>query len=395
MAKTKILRFCHKYLVDEDGYDIGIQELTSELSKDFEQHVMLFLAEEELESYKQKNNLGKDMYHEGTRATIIPIIYDKQYNDYTRDLYLKENIVSFREQFMEHFERIDPEIIHIHGTLLEQFYLAAKTAKREGKRVIVTHHLGLINQHYHRQKLSILLRKFLFHNYFPFIADKVTCLSEHGRNSFLFRNNVIIAYAVKHKNIKPYTKSKIKELLNSKNLSEGRIFLKDEQIFFYPARYSHQKNQSVLLQAFGQLLEEGLNLKLVMVGKGYDKSYLKKLLSHNQNPRDIMICGALSHQQALRMTASSDFLIHPGINEGLGRTGMESLAVGTPVLAADDSGHQEYIEEGENGLLFNSKKPDSIVETVKKALDMSFEAKPKKEFKDYLQTIKNIYGGKK
>ena len=49
--------------------------------------------------------------------------------------------------------------------------------------------------------------------------------------------------------------------------------------------------------------------------------------------------------------AGCDLLLAPAVNEGFGRTLVESMMVGTPVIAAASGGHLEIVETGINGVL--------------------------------------------
>ena len=51
-----------------------------------------------------------------------------------------------------------------------------------------------------------------------------------------------------------------------------------------------------------------------------------------------------------------DVLVVPAVEEPFGRTLVEAMLCGTPVVAADDGGHREIIRHGETGFLV---QPDS------------------------------------
>jgi glycosyltransferase involved in cell wall biosynthesis len=55
--------------------------------------------------------------------------------------------------------------------------------------------------------------------------------------------------------------------------------------------------------------------------------------------------------------AACDLMIAPGVGEGLGRSLVEAMIVGTPVVAADSGGHKEVIVPGENGFLATADDP--------------------------------------
>ena len=48
--------------------------------------------------------------------------------------------------------------------------------------------------------------------------------------------------------------------------------------------------------------------------------------------------------------------------DAFGRTNVEAMIQLTPVLAADKGGHLEIIEDGKNGVLYNSNIEDSFIE---------------------------------
>ncbi|MBW2967316.1 hypothetical protein KY362_02405 [Candidatus Woesearchaeota archaeon] len=84
-ANQKLLRVCHKYLVDEDGYDIGIQDLVKSLSKEYDTYVTTFLTKAGLAEYVKKNKLTKKnghYYHTQTGAYVLPIFYTRRHGVY-------------------------------------------------------------------------------------------------------------------------------------------------------------------------------------------------------------------------------------------------------------------------------------------------------------------------
>ena len=52
------------------------------------------------------------------------------------------------------------------------------------------------------------------------------------------------------------------------------------------------------------------------------------------------------------MLGCADATVFPSRREGLGMAGLESLAMGVPVLAADNRGTREYMVHGKNGLIY-------------------------------------------
>lgn len=66
--------------------------------------------------------------------------------------------------------------------------------------------------------------------------------------------------------------------------------------------------------------------------------------------------------------AACDMLLVPAVNEPLGRTLVEAMLVGTPVIAADSGGNPEALEQG-SGVLVPPDDPKAMAEAAKRLLD--------------------------
>ena len=55
-----------------------------------------------------------------------------------------------------------------------------------------------------------------------------------------------------------------------------------------------------------------------------------------------------------------DALVVPAVRETFGRTLVEAMLCGTPVVAADDGGHREIIRHGETGFLVQPDNPEAF-----------------------------------
>lgn len=65
-----------------------------------------------------------------------------------------------------------------------------------------------------------------------------------------------------------------------------------------------------------------------------------------------------------QMLACADASVFPSKREGLGMAGLESLAVGTPVIAADNRGTREYMTHGENGFIFDPPDTRGLISAI-------------------------------
>jgi glycosyltransferase involved in cell wall biosynthesis len=67
-----------------------------------------------------------------------------------------------------------------------------------------------------------------------------------------------------------------------------------------------------------------------------------------------------SKQDFIDTLNRSNLFIAPRLNEGIGMALLEAMAQGQCVLAHNDSTHNEYIQNGHNGLLFDASNPQLI-----------------------------------
>lgn len=63
-----------------------------------------------------------------------------------------------------------------------------------------------------------------------------------------------------------------------------------------------------------------------------------------------------------------DILLVPAVNEPFGRTLIEAMQLGTPVIATDHGGNKEAIDHGQTGFLVQPENPSAFVEPMKTLL---------------------------
>ena len=111
------------------------------------------------------------------------------------------------------------------------------------------------------------------------------------------------------------------------------------------ARLQPWKGIDHLIAATGALADP----RLVIVGDGPDRARLQNLAEPLGDR--VLFTGALSRAQAHRLMRAADGLALYSGYEGLSHTLLESLRLGTPVLASAVGGNPEIVRDGVNGLL--------------------------------------------
>ncbi len=102
---------------------------------------------------------------------------------------------------------------------------------------------------------------------------------------------------------------------------------------------------------YGPRLDEAVRLRAQELGVS-DRVHLMGF----RQPIEPLMCGC-------------DILLVPAINEPFGRTLIEAMLLGTPVVATDHGGNPEAIKNEENGFLVQPDDPKAFVEPIRKLMD--------------------------
>ena len=83
---------------------------------------------------------------------------------------------------------------------------------------------------------------------------------------------------------------------------------------------------------------------------------LEKEINDYELQKELILIGRNSNPYPY--IAEADLMIHPSLVESQGITIIESMALGTPVVAVRSKGPEEFIESGKNGYLVDNNEVD-------------------------------------
>jgi len=140
------------------------------------------------------------------------------------------------------------------------------------------------------------------------------------------------------------------------NTNVNPLKLTDNFSFIFFGTWKKRKGYQQLIQAFYEEFSpvDGVDLILLSRGQGID-SFLFPYKKRKPDLKIIHISKYLSDFEISSILKGANCLISPTLGEGFGYPGLQSLAVGTPILITDYSGCQEYASANTAELLTPEK----------------------------------------
>ena len=131
-------------------------------------------------------------------------------------------------------------------------------------------------------------------------------------------------------------------------------------VLVFAGRLTVQKDLGLAIEALRQLGDA----RLLIAGDGPERARLEKVAGER-----VEFLGPLSRAEVLGLLRAADASILTSAWENFPHGVVESLAVGTPVIATRTGGVAEVVHDGENGLLVEPGDTAAFVAAVRRYLD--------------------------
>jgi len=132
-----------------------------------------------------------------------------------------------------------------------------------------------------------------------------------------------------------------------------RLNLGDNPVVFSAAMFRPDVKTEGLtwvIRVCGDLYRRGHPLRLVIAGDGKEKDKLKQLADAHL-PDRVCFVGHIARGEMHRYYSAGDVFVFPGIRESLGMVFLEAQACGLPVVAFENAGVPEAVQDGKTGFL--------------------------------------------
>lgn len=143
----------------------------------------------------------------------------------------------------------------------------------------------------------------------------------------------------------------------------------DTKIFLHVARCSAQKNQDLLIDAFNELEKRGADMKLLIIGAGFDSERGQRLLA-KAGP-NIVYLGTRKNVGDYML--NSDVFTLSSLYEGMPITLIEASLAGVPAVSTPVCGAIDMLVDGKNGYLSKNFEVENFANVLAEGAKHSSE----------------------
>ncbi len=240
---------------------------------------------------------------------------------------------------------------------IEHSFLAWKLSKKFSVPWQMQIHADIFSPYYFRgsffNKIRIWLASFLIPR-----ADGIRVVSERIKNSILKTIN----YKLPTIRVLPIYSdaSKPKGWLDIKKKYPGY-----ELYVLMASRLTHEKNISLALDAFREIVNKGPEILLVIVGDGLLRTRLEDEAKYGLEG-NVYFEGWKSAEDLADYYQSADCLLITSNYEGYSLAALEALGSRLPVLMTDVGLAHEVVKDGQNGIIFPVGDRSALVGSLTK-----------------------------
>ena len=138
----------------------------------------------------------------------------------------------------------------------------------------------------------------------------------------------------------------------------------DEIVFLMVSSIRAVKNLGAAIEAFFEVEREFQNIRLLLIGPGWDQEEGLRILEMGQRLRCFSYLGEKPLTEVRRFMAASDVFLNTSLNEGMPGAVLEAMAEGLPILASSIEGNRSLVVDGENGLLCPVDQREDLMKTA-------------------------------
>lgn len=238
-------------------------------------------------------------------------------------------------QMADLFRRYAVDLLHVHGA--GWYFPAAALAARMagvGHLLLTEHHVG-------RAALASPWRLG--------VAQAARWTDRFTATSPAVAEALAGALALAPDRVQVITKGVDLERYRAPEEDEAAEPRTDELVIGAAGPLTEEAGHAVLLEAAATLRDDGVPLRLVLLGRGPARERLLRQVHQLDLQRDVTAVKTVADMPAFY--SGLDIFVVPGRHVGVSSAALEAMASGLPVVAANAGVNMEAVKDGETGML--------------------------------------------
>ena len=204
-------------------------------------------------------------------------------------------------------------------------------------------------------------------------ADQILCVSNYTRNRLIREQNLnpeklsLLPNTFDHHRFK--ISNKPSYLLERYNLQP------EQPVIFTVNRLVSQESYrgyDKIIEILPKIREVIPNVHYIIAGKGDDRPRLEKSIAQRQLQNCVTLAGFVPDSELCDHYNLCDVFAMPSKFEGFGIVFLEALACGKPILAGNQDGAVDALNQGELGALVDPDNTQQIAQTLVKILKNTY-----------------------
>ena len=161
---------------------------------------------------------------------------------------------------------------------------------------------------------------------------------------------------------------------------QQKFQLNDAFVVGFAGSFYQYEGLDILIKALAITKKMGLNIKVLLVGGGFQLDNILALIEQLDLKKDVVLTGRVPHSEIKDYYSVMDVTALPRKSMRLTELvtplkPLEAMALGVPVIGSDIGGHRELIEHNNTGLLFDPDNPQSLADTLSSLVNGDIDIK--------------------
>ncbi len=324
--------------------------------------------------------LTKELAKLGVTVTLFTTSKDRQdsierYNNlaihrYSTNLNLLSANVSFGMLYRP--MNVGADLVHVHFDLPPAPVFGYRYAKTNKIPLILTYHGDWDHRYgsFFRRSAVYTHNKFFVPKILDF-AERIICPTEE----FVEESAVLKPYREKITVIPNGIDSALFHTLLSKNECREVLHLPtDRQILLFVGSLYPHKGITQLISSMKRVIVKNPNTLLVIVGDGYLKEMLVRLVQKLSIEDNVFFAGYISEQRKLvEYYHAADIFVLTSFSESYGMVLQEAAACELPLVVSNLNIFKWLVRDGYNGVFTRTGDDKSIADAINRLLENKFE----------------------